>query len=232
MKIAVISPVALFRECIAAGLEGMQPKPELTTAPGVAWLTVCLPGEQPDVAVVDVTTGIDLEEIGLVTSKWPDLPLLALGLPEDIGQIVQYGRAGFVGYVSREAQMAVLQEVIRDVASGRLNCAAEIAGGLIRALSRRTEMPPTIPDQALTPRETDVLRILGRGFSNKEIAREMDLSPATIKTHVHHILGKLGVVHRTQAMRRVREAPWMLRSPSSEFLGINTRKKLPVIGPQ
>jgi DNA-binding NarL/FixJ family response regulator len=215
VKIAVISPVALFRECIAAGLEGMQPKPELATAPGVAWLTVCPAGEQPDVAVVDVTTGIDLEEIGLVTLKWPDLPLLALGVPEDVGQIVQYGRAGFVGYVSREAQMAMLQEAIRDVASGRLNCPAEIAGGLIRALSSRTEMPLTVPDQALTPRETDVLRILGRGFSNKEIAREMDLSPATIKTHVHHILGKLGVVHRTQAMRWVREAPWVLRSPSS-----------------
>jgi DNA-binding NarL/FixJ family response regulator len=64
-----------------------------------------------------------------------------------------------------------------------------------------------------------VLELLGRGFSNKEIANELCLSVATVKHHVHHVLEKLNLQRRTEAMRRVRDAPWLGRMPSL------TRKK-------
>jgi two-component system nitrate/nitrite response regulator NarL len=151
-----------------------------------------------------------LEEVGLVAAKWPELLLLALGLQEQREEVVRYGRAGFVGYVSRHASVPELHAAIADAVASRLQCPAEISGGLIRALFRRHQpsLPPTA-DPSLTGRETEVLQMIGRGFSNKEIARELSLSLATVKQHVLNVLSKLGVDHRAHAMRQVRVKPWI-----------------------
>lgn len=71
-------------------------------------------------------------------------------------------------------------------------------------------MPDELPlESSLTQREGEVLQLIGDGQSNKEIARELSLSVATVKHHVHSILQKLKVPSRAQAVRRVRDAPWI-----------------------
>ena len=105
-----------------------------------------------------------------------------------------------------------------DVAAGRLACPPEISGGLLRALFRRephTAEEPTL-NSALTRRECEVLELLGRGLSNKEIGCELYLSVPTVKHHVHHVLEKLHVSRRAEAMRQVRDAPWLARIGSIE----------------
>ena len=72
-----------------------------------------------------------------------------------------------------------------------------------------------LSDPALTRREKDVLRLIGQGHSNKEIASELYLSVATVKHHVHHVLEKLNLPRRAQAMRRVRDAPWLVSTPDT-----------------
>jgi DNA-binding NarL/FixJ family response regulator len=198
----------------------MEPEPEVSTEASVAALSDRVTGEQPDIGLVDVTKTADgaedflLEEVGLVAAKWPNLQLLALGLQEQREEVVKYGRAGFVGYVARNASVPELQAAITDAAAIRLQCPAEISGGLIRALFRRhhPSLPPA-PDPSLTGRETEVLQMIGHGLSNKEIARELSLSVSTVKQHVHNVLSKLGVGHRSLAMRRVREKPWIGSRP-------------------
>jgi DNA-binding NarL/FixJ family response regulator len=188
----------------------MQPVPELMAEVIVVALHRCLPAEQPDVVLVDVTQHIGMEEVALVAAKWRDLPLLALGLLEHREEVVRHGRAGFVGYVARDATIEDLQSAISDAVAGRMQCPAEISGGLIRALfSREHPSTPRRVAPSLTRRETEVLQMIGRGFSNKEIARDLDLSVATIKCHVHNVLAKLGVGHRSHAMRKVRAEPWI-----------------------
>jgi len=87
---------------------------------------------------------------------------------------------------------------------------SEISGGLLRALFHTTPEPDGRGvDHGLTRRESEVLQLLGRGLSNKEIGNELSLSVATVKHHVHHILEKLELPRRAQAMRRVRDAPWI-----------------------
>jgi two-component system, NarL family, nitrate/nitrite response regulator NarL len=160
--------------------------------------------------LVDVTQNIGMEEVALVAAKWRDLPLLALGLLERRDEVVRHGRAGFVGYVARDATIEDLQAAIADAVAGRMQCPAEISGGLIRALfSREHPSTPGRVAPSLTRRETEVLQMIGRGFSNKEIARDLELSVATIKCHVHGVLTKLGVGHRSHAMRKVRAEPWI-----------------------
>jgi len=71
-------------------------------------------------------------------------------------------------------------------------------------------------DFDLIRRESKVLELVGRGLSNKEIGCELSLSVATVKHHVHHILEKLKLSRRAEAMRRVRDAPWLARIGSIE----------------
>jgi DNA-binding NarL/FixJ family response regulator len=99
---------------------------------------------------------------------------------------------------------------MRDAISGRLACPAEISSGLLRALFR-AEARSADPDDdtPLTNREGNVLQLIGRGLTNKEIARELNLSVATVKHHVHNVLEKLKLPRRAHAMRRVRERPWI-----------------------
>jgi two-component system nitrate/nitrite response regulator NarL len=210
MRIMVVSPVRLFRDCLAAVLGSMQPVPEVVAEASVAALYHRLPGEHPDVVLVDVTQDIGMEEVALVAAKWLNLPLLALGMLERREEVVRHGRAGFVGYVARDATIQDLQSAISDAVAGRMQCPAEISGGLIRALfTREHPSTPGYVAPSLTRREAEVLQMIGRGLSNKEIARDLDLSVATIKCHVHNVLAKLGVGHRSHAMRKVRAEPWI-----------------------
>jgi len=141
--------------------------------------------------------------------------LVALGLHEQRQDVVRCGRAGFSGYVAQNASIDELCQALSDVSSGRLACSAEISGGLLRALFfMDRHAHPTDVDNALTRREGEVLQLIGQGLSNKEIARNLSLSLATVKHHVHHVLQKLKLPRRAQAMRRVRETPWIASLPS------------------
>jgi DNA-binding NarL/FixJ family response regulator len=184
--------------------------PEVVVEASIPALYRHSPGEQPDVVLVDVTQDVGMEEVALVAARWPDLPLLALGLLERREEVVRHGRAGFVGYVARDATIEDLQSAISDAVAGRMQCQAEISGGLIRALlNREHPSPPGHVAPSLSKRETEVLQLIGRGLSNKEIARDLDLSVATVKCHVHNVLTKLGVGHRSHAMHKVRAEPWI-----------------------
>ena len=168
--------------------------------------------------MIDVTQSIDLDEVRAIASEHTDIALVALGLREERGDVVRCGRAGFSGYVDRNASIEGLCQALSDVSSGRLACSAEISSGLLRALfgiERRAN--PMELDEALTRREGEVLQLIGQGLSNKEIARHLRLSLATVKHHVHHILQKLKLPRRAQAMRRVREMPW-IASPAPSLV--------------
>jgi two-component system, NarL family, nitrate/nitrite response regulator NarL len=191
----------------------------------------CFPAGSPPVLVlIDVTQGVDLEEVRrLATDYYPTVTLLALGLKSQQQEVVRAGRAGFSAFVSREAAIATLIEAMRGAAAGKLTCSEEIAGGLLRALFRNstgvdadTVAPPAaLDDTCLTRRQSDVARLISRGLSNKEIARELDLSVATVKHHVHSLLTKLSLQRRSHVMRKVREAPWITAFPEPD------RRRLP-----
>jgi len=169
-----------------------------------------------DIVLIDVTQSIDLDEVRAIASERTDVALVALGLREERRDVVRCGRAGFSGYVDRNASIEGLCQALSNASSGRLACSAEISGGLLRALFglERRANPMELGD-ALTRREGEVLQLIGQGLSNKEIARHLRLSLATVKHHVHHILQKLKLPRRAQAMRRVREMPWIASSAPS-----------------
>ena len=116
----------------------------------------------------------------------------------------------FVSYVPRDASIAQLRNIIHMAMRGEVPCDPKVSAALLREL--RVRQRQAIEEQAndpLTRRECEVLRLLGRGLSNKAIARQLILSEATVKNHVHEILTKLHVRRRAEATARFRDQPWI-----------------------
>jgi two-component system nitrate/nitrite response regulator NarL len=210
MEVAILTPVRLLADGLSTCLVGHCDISCVLVVRNLADLREACTKKPIDVAVIDVTHGIDIEEVRLLAIAVPGTALIALGLVEQHQEVIRFGRAGFAGYVTRDAGIDVLAKAISDAMLGRLACPAEISAGLMRALFRTApESGSAVGDAALTRREGDVLHLIGQGLSNKEIARELDLSVSTVKHHVHHILDKLRLPRRAQAMRHVRSAPWL-----------------------
>lgn len=129
------------------------------------------------------------------------LRVVALGLRETDHDVVAWAEAGLAGFVSRDQSIGDLVSAICRVAKGELVCPPRIASALMSRVSilgygrREHAETPTTP---LTYREREIALLVEQGLSNKEIAHRLGIQLATIKTHVHHILEKLGVRRRIQ----------------------------------
>ena len=107
--------------------------------------------------------------------------------------VVEAVRAGAIGYLLKDTEAHELRRAIKAAAAGQVQLSPQAAARLMR------EVITPEPPQPLTERETTVLRLLAQGQSNKDIARALTIGEQTVKTHVAHVLSKLGVSSRTQA---------------------------------
>jgi DNA-binding NarL/FixJ family response regulator len=149
----------------------------------------------PDVVVIDlVMPGVDgVEAIRRIHAARPETRVLVLTSYADDTKAVPAVRAGAAGYLLKDVQPAELAAAIRTVAAGGALLAPAVTARVLQ------EVAGPQADAGLTAREREVLALLARGRSNKEIAAQLVLSEKTVKTHVSSILGKLGVADRTQA---------------------------------
>jgi DNA-binding NarL/FixJ family response regulator len=150
---------------------------------------------QPDVELMDLLMpGMDgIEATGILRREMPDVEVIALTSVLEDSSVVGAIRAGAIGYLLKDTEANELIRSIKAAAEGQVQLSPQAAARLMREV-RAPESP-----EALTERETEVLRLLAQGQSNKEIARELSIGEKTVKTHVSSILGKLNVSSRTQA---------------------------------
>ena len=150
---------------------------------------------KPDVVLMDllmpVMDGIAATE--KIRKELPETEVLALTSVLEDDKVVGAVRAGAIGYLLKDTDAEELGRAIKAAASGQVQMAPEAAARLLREV-RAPESP-----EALSRRETEVLELLARGRSNKQIARSLYVGERTVKTHVSSILTKLGVKSRTQA---------------------------------
>lgn len=184
---------------VRAGLQGMlasQPDFEIvgeaTTGVEAVALTVAL---RPDVVLMDLRMA-ELDGVAATASirkQQPETPVLVLTTYDSDADILRAIEAGATGYLMKDAPRDQLFAAIRSVAQGKSVLAPEIAARLLR----RTHTEAGV---ALSIREIEVLSRVARGASNKEIARGLHISEATVKSHLIHIFSKLGVADRTAAV--------------------------------
>jgi NarL family two-component system response regulator LiaR len=149
----------------------------------------------PDVVLMDllmpVMDGIEATE--RIKRDFPDTEVIALTSVLEDSSVIGAIRAGAIGYLLKDTEADELIRAIKAAASGQVQLSPKAAERLLREV-RAPESP-----EKLTERETEVLRLLAEGKSNKEIATSLTIGETTVKTHVSNILMKLGVPSRTQA---------------------------------
>jgi NarL family two-component system response regulator LiaR len=151
---------------------------------------------RPDVVLMDlVMPRLDgLAAMRALRERVPGARVIVLTSFLDDEKILPALRAGAAGYLLKNAAPQELARAIRAASAGEVVLDPVVAARLVDTLAGGVE-----PLDRLTPREREVLELIGRGFPNKLIARELGLSEKTVKTHVGHVLAKLGVTDRTQA---------------------------------
>jgi DNA-binding NarL/FixJ family response regulator len=145
---------------------------------------------EPDLEMVG-EAGDGLEALALVPRVRPDVALVDLRMPALDG--VAAIEAGATGYLLKDAPRAELFRAVRAAARGETVLAPEVATRLVGQLREPTAQP-------LTQRELQVLELVARGATNREVAGRLQVSEATVKTHLVHAFGKLGVSDRTAAV--------------------------------
>ena len=150
---------------------------------------------QPDVVLMDLLMPVmdGLAATAAIRQHLPETEVIALTSVLEDASVVGAVKAGAIGYLLKDTHADELCRAIKAAAAGQVQLSPEAAARLVRAV-RAPENP-----EALTERETDVLRLLAQGKANKEIAAALSIGEKTVKTHVSNILMKLGVQSRTQA---------------------------------
>ncbi len=150
---------------------------------------------KPDVVLMDLLMPVmdGITATAAIRRELPETEVLALTSVLEDASVVGAVRAGAIGYLLKDTQAEALCQAIKAAAAGQVQLTPSAAARLMQAVSA-----PESPE-ALTQRETEVLRLLSQGRSNKQIARSLNTTEQTIKSHVSRILSKLGVQSRTQA---------------------------------
>jgi two-component system, NarL family, response regulator LiaR len=149
----------------------------------------------PDVVLMDLLMpqmdGIAATEI--IRRELPHVEVVALTSVLEDKAVYGAVRAGAIGYLLKDTQADELCRAIKAAAAGQVQLSPQAA----LRLMREVQVPQS--SEKLTPRETEVLRLLAQGMSNKEIGAILVIGEKTVKTHVSNVLSKLGVLSRTQA---------------------------------
>jgi len=166
----------------------------------------------PDVAVLDIQmprmTGI--EATRQIKAAYPGVRVLILTAYDDDPYVFALLRAGADGYLLKNADSDALVRAVKTTAAGGKVLDPDITAKVMAQMTGGK--PSAAQDQVepLSDRELDVLRLAGRGLTNKQIGQELDISDRTVQGHLANIYGKLAVSSRTEAVTRALKLGWIV----------------------
>jgi DNA-binding NarL/FixJ family response regulator len=218
LRVAIVADVRLFRDGLAELIGRADGVEVVAQVRSVDALRIDSTLPQPDVVLWDVATQNGVGAIRDFAASAPGVSVLVLSVEELEPEVVRLAEAGMAGCVTREADVAELIRAIRSAAAGEFPCSPRVAGTLLRHVGALAQRQRAVAASSLTPRELEIVRLIGRGLTNKEIASELTVELSTVKNHIHNALEKLGVHRRSEAVARVSAGPTAepsVRDPST-----------------
>jgi DNA-binding NarL/FixJ family response regulator len=203
-SVVVVDDHAVFRTGVKAELAGYVDV--VGEAADVASAIAVVTQRRPDVVLLDVHLpgGGGVEVLRQVLLALPETRFLALSVSDSAEDVVGVIRAGARGYVTKTVTGQELVEAISRVAGGDAVFSPRLAGFVLDAFASSPAAMPTSGDpdlDRLSPREREVLRLIARGYTYREVARELVLSVKTVETHVSNVLHKLQLSNRNELTR-------------------------------
>lgn len=200
VRILIISDVRLYRDALALRL-AQNARINIVGATEHRGAMLDVERLEPEMLLLDVCDWQHLDLVHAVTKLRPGLGIVALAVPEVAGNVISATLQGIAGCVPRDGSIDDVIALIERLASCR------------DAIARSVSIVPPSGDTNLngegvlidlTPRESEIAKMIELGLSNKEIARHLGIEVGTVKNHVHNILEKLQVRRRHQAAHRIR----------------------------
>jgi DNA-binding NarL/FixJ family response regulator len=208
IRVALIDDQTLVRQGIRGLLELSDKVEVVAEADDGDQAVELVRTHEPDVVLMDMRMPRmnGAEALAAMAAAGLSTPAIILTTFDDHEQVLDGIRAGAKGYLLKDVSLENLIRAIESVAAGETMIQPAITEALLKGLSRqRTEFEASGMPEPLTPRETEVIRLMAGGYSNREISQALNKSEGTIKNHVSNILAKLGVRDRTRAVLKAIE---------------------------
>jgi NarL family two-component system response regulator LiaR len=201
MKIIICDDQAIVRDGLEMMLKLEKDFEVIGTAGDGAAAVEMVGQKKPDMVLMDLKMPVmnGVEATRQIRTKYPEIKVLVLTTYADDEWVFDAIQAGASGYLLKDTPRDEVIKAIKGTVSGKTYIDPSVAGKVLRQASSHQTQPATNITNQLTDRETEVLRLIARGFSNKDISERLFLSEGTIRNHVSSILAKLGVSDRTQA---------------------------------
>lgn len=210
VRVLLVDDQAMFREGLRT-LFSVQPDLNVVGEAANGEEAVELADQlEPDVVLMDLRMPVldGAAATRRITERHPECRVIVLTTFDDNEAVFEGLRAGAVGYLLKDASSEKLFEAVRAAARGESFLSPSVAAKVVSEfarLSRRTSVRSRELVEPLTERELDVLRLVGTGATNREIAETLMIAEGTVKNHLTSVYGKLAVSDRTQAALKARE---------------------------
>jgi two-component system, NarL family, nitrate/nitrite response regulator NarL len=203
IRAVILHSNRLVRECLAYRLSQQEAISVVCSAARWYQMHADCALQQPDLFVIDFggSGRKGLEDAQCIRAASPESKILMIGVPDNEEAVLACIEQGASGYLLEDASAESLVRHIRSVAAGETLCQPRIvslAFSRLSALTRQARLPIQAGMGVLTKRERDIVSLIERGLSNKEIAMDLHIEVSTVKNHIHNILDKLQVNGRRE----------------------------------
>ena len=201
IKLLICDDQYVVREGLKAIFETDKDLQVVGTAADGAEALELIPRLKPDLVLMDLKMPLmnGVQATRHIRQKYPDVKILVLTTYDADEWVFDAIRSGATGYLLKDTQRETLIAAIKDTMAGKTPVDSAVAGKLFAQVVQGTPGPQSTLIDTLTEREKDILRLLGAGLSNADIAAHLYFSEGTVRNYISSILDKLGVADRTQA---------------------------------
>lgn len=206
----IVDDCCLYREGLASIIEREPEVVEVRCAQDWPSIRASLDRATPDIVLLNLASVESGAMLTGVRQASASALIIAIGVGDTEREIIACAEGGVSGYLLRSEPFSHLMLLVRRAVGGEMVCSPRVTAALMRRLAKvAAERQQRVP--VLTAREDQILGLLALGLSNKQIADQLGIELRTVKNHVHHILGKLGVSRRGEAVAAMRSQ----RGPSA-----------------